>query len=104
MGFSHPNLKKFSTVIVRLVFLLALKSPNGSKAKDIKLSKLYFGSGNGLMTAFTLIVSLIGFSTIYLKVFLTGFKSRLTDWLFADKSSWGEGFKISLSFDTNLIK
>ena len=31
-------------------------------------------------------------------------KSRLIDWQFADKSSWGKDFKISLSFDTNLVK
>ena len=41
-----------------------VKSPNGSKTEDIKLSKPLFDSGNGFMTAFTLIVSLSGFHNI----------------------------------------
>ena len=57
------------------------------------------------MTAFTLIVLLPGFRNIP-KALSNGIlsKSRLTDWQFAYKSSWGKDFKISLSFDTNLVK
>ena len=57
------------------------------------------------MTVFTLIVSLSGFHNVP-KAHCNGIfsKSTLTDWQFADKSSWGKDFKISVSFDTNLIK
>ena len=57
------------------------------------------------MTAFTLIVSLSGFHNIP-KALRNGIlsKPRLTDWQFADESSWGKDFKIYLSFDTNLVK
>ena len=57
------------------------------------------------MTAFTLTVSLSRFHNIP-NALSNGilFKSRLTGWQFADKSSWGKGVKISLSFDTNLVK
>ena len=82
-----------------------VKSPNGSKAEDIKLSKPLLESGNGSMTAFTLILSLSGFYNVH-KALSNGIlsKSRLTDWQFADKSSWSKDFKISLPFDTNLVK
>ena len=62
-----------------------VKSPNGSKTEDIKLSKPLFDGGNGFMTAFTLILSLSGFHNIP-KVLPNGIlsKSRLTDWQFAD--------------------
>ena len=57
------------------------------------------------MTAFTLIVSLSGFQNIP-KAPSNGIlsMSRLKDWQFADKSSWGKDFKISLSFHMNLVK
>ena len=48
--------------------------------------------------AFTLIVSLFGFHNIPKALpnrILS--KSRLTDWQFDDKSSWGKDFKISLN-------
>ena len=55
------------------------------------------------MTAFTLIVSLSVFHNIP-KALSNEILSRLTDWQFADNSSWSKDFKISLSFDTNLVK
>ena len=57
------------------------------------------------MTVFTLIVSLSRFRNIP-KALSSRIlsKSRLTDWEFADKPSWGKDFKISLPFDTNLVK
>ena len=82
-----------------------VKSPNGLKAEDIKLTKPLFDGGNDFMIAFTLIVSLFGFHNIP-KALSNGIlsKSRLTDWQFADKSFWDKDFEISLSFDTNLVK
>ena len=59
------------------------------------------------MTAFTLIVSLYrivsGFDNVS-KALSNGIlsKSRLADWQFPDKSSWGKDFKTSLSLETNL--
>ena len=57
------------------------------------------------MTGFTLIVLLSGFHNIP-KALSNGIlsKSRFTDWQFTDKSSWGIDFKISQSFDSNLVK
>ena len=64
-----------------------------------------FDSGNGFMTAFALIVLLSGLHNI-LKALSNRIlsKSRLTDQQFADKSTWGKDFKISQSFDTNLVR
>ena len=108
MEFLHNNLNKLSTIAVKLILLLALdgvKSPNGSKTEDIKLSKPLFDDGNDFMTAFTLIVLLPRFHNIP-KALSNGilFNFRLTDWQFADKSSWGIDFKNFLSFDTDLVK
>ena len=66
-----------------------VKSPNRSKTEDIKLSKPLFNDGNEFMTSFTLIISLFGFHNIP-KALSNEIpsKSRLTDWQFADKSSW----------------
>ena len=57
------------------------------------------------MTGFTLIVLLSGFHNIP-KALSNGIlsKSRFTDRQFTDKSSWGIDFKISQSFDSNLVK
>ena len=103
---SSSNLKKFiyhSCCKINFVSSIdGVKSPNGPKTEDLKLSKPLFDVGNGFMTAFTLIVSLSGFRNIP-KALSSKIlsKSRLTDWQFADKSSWGKDFKISLSFDIN---
>ena len=66
MGFLHPNLKKFSTVIVRLILLLSLtglKFPTDQKQK-IELSKPLFDDENNVKTAFTLTALLSGFHNI----------------------------------------
>ena len=71
-----------------------VKSPNGPKTEDIKLSKPLFDGGDGFMTAFTLILLLSGFRNISKALsneILS--KSRLTDWQFADKSSWAKDLK-----------
>ena len=56
------------------------------------------------MTTFTSAVSLSVFHNVP-KALPNGilFNSRLTDWQFANKSSWFEDFKIYMSFDTNLV-
>ena len=95
-------------VVVTLILVLALtelKSPNGLKTEDIKLSKPLFDGENDFIAAFTLIVLLSEFYSIP-KALSNGIlsKSRLTDWQFADKPSWGKYFKIFLSFDTNFVK
>ena len=57
------------------------------------------------MTVFNLIVLLSGFHNIP-KALSNGIFSKytLTDWTFANKSSCGKDFKISVLFDTNLVK
>ena len=67
-----------------------VKSPNGSETDNIKINKPLFDSGNGFVTAFTLTVSLSWFHNIP-KALSNGIlsKSRLTDWQFGGKSSWG---------------
>ena len=52
-----------------------VKSPNGSKREDIKLSKPLFDNGNGFMNAFTLILLLSGFQNI-LKALSNGILSK----------------------------
>ena len=102
-GISSPQSKEIFHSCWKINFasnIDGVKSPDGSKTEDIKLSKPLFDGGNGFMTAFPLIVSFIP------KALSNGIlsKSRITDWQFADKSSWGKDFKISLSFDTYLVK
>ena len=62
MGFLRPKLKKFSSCCkINFASIIdRVKSPNGSKTEDIKLSKPLFDGENGFMTAFTLIVSFLG--------------------------------------------
>ena len=107
MVFLHPNLNKFSAVVVRLILLKfdGVKSPNGSRTEDKKLSKPHFDDEYDFLTTFTLIASLSWFHNIP-KVLSKGILSisRLTDWQFADRSSWDKYFKISLSFDSNLVQ
>ena len=91
-GISSSQSKEIFRSCCKISFTSSIdrvKSPNEPKRDDIKLSKRLFDSRNGFITALSnRILS----------------KSRLTDWQFADKSSWGKDFKISLSFDTNLVK
>ena len=72
--------------------------------EDIELSEPLFDNENEFMTTFTSAVSLSVFHNVP-KALPNGilFNSRLTDWQFANKSSWFEDFKIYLSFDTNLV-
>ena len=105
-GISSSQSKKTFHSCCKINFASSIdrvKGPNRSKTEDIRLSKPLFDRGDGFMIAFTLIVLLSALHNIP-KILSNGIlsRSRLTDWQFADKSSWGQDFKISLSFDKNL--